>query len=225
MATVELVFNLGSGRVEDSAVAGPQSESFLIERTAADELLGVHFAPGGAFPFIDCAFGDLHNGNFRLSDVFGETRATRLLERLHRTPTVPAKFRVLEGWLLANARRPLRHHPAVKFAMTEFRRDSGLGSSRAIAEKVNLSQGRFVRLFRDEVGLTPKLFSRLLRFNDVVLRIGRRDEVDWADLALSCGYFDQSHFNHDFRAFSGLSPTEYMDLRIRDHLGHVQVPD
>ena len=48
--------------------------------------------------------------------------------------------------------------------------------------------------------------------------------MDWVDIALSRGYFDQSHFNHDFREFSGLSPTEYLNLRT-EHRSHVQVRD
>jgi transcriptional regulator GlxA family with amidase domain len=132
------------------------------------------------------------------------------------------KFRVLEKWMMWIASRPLRHHPAVSFAMSEFQRDPGLLSSAAVAEKVNLSQRRFIQLFRDEVGLTPKLFCRVLRFRNVVRRIQQLRDVDWVDIALSCGYFDQSHFNHDFREFSGLTPTEYLELRT-EHPSHVLV--
>jgi AraC-like DNA-binding protein len=62
--------------------------------------------------------------------------------------------------------------------------------------------------------VSPKAFCRIRRFNEVLTRIEQRSEVDWADVALSCGYFDRAHFNHDFRAFSGLSPSDYLRDRI-----------
>jgi len=65
MGTVELVINLGSGRSSESGISGPHSRSFIIERTFRDQLLGVHFKLGGAFPFLGFPFGDLHNLGIR----------------------------------------------------------------------------------------------------------------------------------------------------------------
>src|SRR5262249_52459881 len=147
-----------------------------------------------------------------------------LLCRLHETTTIKMKFQLLETWLMRIASRPLKHHPVVPFAIAEFRRDSNLLSSAAVADRSGFSQRRFIEIFRDEVGLTPKLFCRVQRFQQVITMVHRRRNVDWADVALSCGYFDQSHFNHDFREFSGLTPTEYLDLRTEHH-SHVQIRD
>jgi len=73
------------------------------------------------------------------------------------------------------------------------------------------------------VGLTPKLFSRIRRFQKVLAGVEDASEVDWARVALSCGYFDQAHFIHDFRAFAGVNPSTY--LRYRTHRNHVAVHD
>lgn len=221
MGTVELVINLADGRTSQSGIVGPRSESLIIERTAQDRLLGIHFKPGGAFPFLGFPFGDLHNRGITLSDLWGEAGASRLLCLLHESRTVEMKFQVLEQWLTSIADRPLKHHAAVSFAMKEFLSDPGLLSSAEMAERVGFSQRRFIQIFRDEVGLTPKLFCRVQRFQDVITTIQKRDAVDWADIALSFGYSDQSHFIHDFREFSGLSPTEYLGLRT-EYPGHVQ---
>jgi AraC-like DNA-binding protein len=224
MGTVELIIQLGRHRTSDSGIAGPRSESLIIERHATDQLLGVHFKPAGAFPFLGFPFGDLHNAGITLADLWGEPRARRLLCLLNEAATIDLKFQVLERWLLWIADRPLGHHPAVSFAVKEFQCNPGLRSSAELAETVNLSQRRFIELFRDQVGMTPKLFSRVRRFQAVIDDIQHQEAVDWIDLALSYGYSDQSHFIHDFREFSGLSPTEYLGLRT-EHLGHVQVPE
>jgi AraC-like DNA-binding protein len=224
MSTVELVINLGSGRPCESGISGPRSEFHVIERSSQDEMLGVHFKPGGAFPFLRFPFSDLHNSGIGLDDLWGDARAGELLSRLHEARSIEAKFQTVEKWLLQAASRPFEHHPAVLFAIQEFKKDAGLLSSAAVADKVGYSQRRFIELFRDEVGLTPKLFSRLQRFRWIIDKIQNEKAVDWVDIALSFGYSDQSHFIHEFREFSGLTPTEYLPLRT-DHVGHVKFPD
>src|SRR5262245_51065274 len=200
------------------------SKSVIIERTAEDQLLGVHFKTGGAFPFLRFPFGELHNLGIALDYLWGEPTAGRLLWLLHQAETVEMKFRVLEKWLMQIAARPLKHHPSVSFAIREFEREPGLRSSAQVAESVNLSQRRCIQLFQDEVGLTPKLYSRVKRFQKVISTIHKQHTIDWVEVALSSGYFDQSHFNHDFKEFSGLSPTEYLALRT-EHPRHVQAGD
>ena len=225
MGTMELVIELGAARESWGGISGPHSEAFLIERTEHDELLGVHFNPAGAFPFLGCSAGELHNRYVQLGDLWGDSQADRLLSLLHEAPTVAGKFHVLEQWLLRIAARPLARHAAVAYALTAFQRETALSSVGKAAAAANLSQRRFIEVFRDEVGLTPKLYCRIRRFQRILARIAHADEVDWLDVALSCGYFDQSHFIHDFREFTGLRPTQYMDLRIAGEKNHVRVPD
>jgi len=223
MGTVELVINLGSGRTSDAVICGPQSRSFIIERTSQDELLGIHFNIGGAFPFLVFPCGELHNLNISLADLWGERKASELLSLLSDASTAEMKFQILEKWLIMVASRPLRLRPAVTFALSEFQRDPALPRCGKMAERVGFSQRRFIQIFRDEVGLTPKLFCRVQRFQEVIKAIGTRETVDWLDLALSCGYFDQAHFIHDFQEFSSLTPREYLGLRT-EHPRHLLVP-
>jgi AraC-like DNA-binding protein len=222
MPTTELVISLGSGNPNDAGISGPQSEAFIIERTALDELIGIHFEPGGVFPFLKFPSGELHDQHLLLADVWNHQQANDLVCLLHEADSVDDKFGVLEKWLLSVARRPLKYHPAVKFAMNEFQKDPGLFSSGLMANRVGFSQRHFIQLFHDQVGLTPKLFCRVERFQKVIRSVQKARAVDWVDVALSCGYFDQAHFNHDFRKFSGLTPTEYFSLRT-EHMNHVQV--
>ena len=223
MPTLELIIQLRSHR-PFAGVAGPHTESFIIDRRETDTILGVHFKSGGAFPFIRAPFGELHNTHASLDDLWGEKNARRLLELLHEAPTTESRFDLLERWLLWIADRPLKHHPAVAFALREFQSDPGLFTSERVAQQACLSQRRFIELFRNEVGITPKLFCRVQRFQNAIQWIDRQTDVDWVDLALSHGYSDQSHFIHDFRAFSGLKPSEYLGLRTSS-LNHVRYPE
>lgn len=87
-----------------------------------------------------------------------------------------------------------------------------------------MCERRFRERFQSEVGMAPKLFARVQRFQAVIGAVHALDEVDWAGIAADCGYFDQAHFIHDFRAFSGLTPTEYLAFKS-EHRNHVPLPD
>jgi AraC-like DNA-binding protein len=75
---------------------------------------------------------------------------------------------------------------------------------------LGLSHKHFISEFRREVGLTPKLFCRVRRFQQVLAQIHSRACVSWTDVAYNCGYFDQAHFINDFRLFAGVNPSTYL---------------
>jgi AraC-like DNA-binding protein len=231
--SMELVINLNDDQVRvydprdigkfqtlrGSVVVGAHSEFFVIDTAEQHTVAGVHFRPGGAFPFLGLPAGELHNMQVSLEDLWGRP-AGRLRERLLDAPTAQAKFRILEQTLLAQAAARLQRHPAVAFALREFH---GLPHTRTIADvtgQIGLSAKRFIQVFSGEVGLTPKLFCRVRRFQRVLRRIGAGRPVEWAAVALDCGYFDQAHFIRDFRAFSGINPSTYA-LQRTEHLNHV----
>lgn len=93
-----------------------------------------------------------------------------------------------------------------------------------VTARTGLSPRRFIQLFEQAVGLTPKLFCRVQHFQEALRLCGGEKRVGFGELALACGYFDQAHFIRDFRAFSGLSPTTYLKHRS-EHLNHVPLLD
>lgn len=104
---------------------------------------------------------------------------------------------MLEGWLSQIGARPLQHHAAVEYALGAFAGRPAVPSSASIAAEVNMSQRRFIQLFRAQIGLPPKLFCRIRRFQAVIHATQELDVVDWSDIAEASGYYDQSHFNHE----------------------------
>lgn len=112
--------------------------------------------------------------------------------------------------------RWLSEHPAVSLALDIFG-PAGIGDSvHAVAKRVGLSERRFIQVFTAQVGLTPKLFCRVLRFQHVREVVNQARALNWSQVALSCGYYDQSHLIHDFQEFSGLSPADYLCLRSNE---------
>jgi AraC-like DNA-binding protein len=145
-----------------------------------------------------------------------------LRERLLAAPTPEAKFQVLESCLIAQALKPLENHTAVRYALGLFLNIHAAPSVAAVTDSLGLSSRHFIQLFGGQVGLTPKLFCRVRRFQQVLKLVHSGGEVDWADVAADCGYYDQAHFIHDFRAFAGINPTTYLANKT-EHLNHVPI--
>jgi AraC-like DNA-binding protein len=92
-----------------------------------------------------------------------------------------------------------------------------------IAEQIGISHKHLLREFDRCVGLNPKLFARLCAFQRVIRWVGQKSEVDWAQTAVTCGYYDQAHLIYEFRAFSGLTPASYLTKR-GPFLNYLELP-
>lgn len=206
-----------------AVVAGPHSEFFVIDTAEQHTVAGVHFKPGGAFPFLGLPASELRNAMVSLEDLWG-TLAGQLRERLLQAGTPRAKFWILEQTLLARAAPRFERHPAVAFALNQFHDVPHTRTVADVTGQIGLSAKRFIQVFHEQVGLTPKVFCRIRRFQRALRMTRKGQPVAWAALAAECGYFDQAHFIHDFRAFSGINPSTYISY-CTEHLNHVPLPE
>ena len=191
-----------------SLMVGAHSEFMVIDTACQAAVMGITFKPGGAFPFLKMPASELRDLHVPLDTLWkadGADLRTRLLE----AATPDAKFRVLEQCLLAQAGRRLERNPMVEYALREMGSVPHVLTISDVVGMTGLSPKRFLAIFREQVGLTPKVYCRIRRFQEVLRLIHSGRSLEWADVALSCGYFDQAHFVHDFRAFSGITPTAY----------------
>lgn len=205
-----------------SRLCGIHSESFIIDNNSQVAVMGLHFKPGGTLPFFSLPAIELHNQVVSL-DRLWNCRAAELRHCLLEAPTVETRFLVLERFLLSVMVKSAKQHPAVDFALRKFRQ-SPTPTVNSVIEQIGLSARHFGQLFRNEVGLTPKLFCRVQRLQQALYLLAGKEHVDWMEVALKCGYFDQAHFIHDFHAFAGCTPTTYLKQRGL-HPCHVVLPD
>lgn len=216
--TTELVFTLDANGRAASGVSGARSESLMLDTSTPFSVIAVHFRPGGGFPFFGGPSTELRNRSLPLDLLWGR-HAAIVRDRLWEAKTTEHRFQLLEETLLTRARGRFDRNAAVRYALDVFDRSNGVRRVGDVIQRIGLSPRRFRELFRSEVGLSPKAFCRIRRFNEALKRIEQLTDVDWADVALFCGYFDQAHFNHDFRAFAGLTPSAYLRYRMsRTHV-------
>jgi AraC-like DNA-binding protein len=198
---------------------GAFSEFCVIDPTTLVTTMSINFKPGGAGLFLPMPASELTNQVVELFTFWGRS-ASDLREQLQAAQTRAEMVRILECFLLAHMAWERTPHPAVTFALASFQAGNERRSISEVTAQLSLSPRRFIHLFDEAVGLTPKVFCRLLRFQEGLSLIEAGQRVSWIDLALSCGYYDQAHFIHDFQAFSGLTPQAYLEQRgpSRNHV-------
>lgn len=233
--TVEMVFRLEQealrivdddgrplGEFGDAVVSGAHSRYMVLETRQQSSVMGVHFRPGGAAALLDLPMSELTNRHVGLDDLWGR-RAGLWREELLAARSPQQRFDVLERLLRQRLAPPAAERAVVDDALIRFTASPCVARVRDVGEASGLRPKRFIGLFHDCVGLTPKLFCRVLRFQAVVEHAANSRHVDWAHVALDCGYYDQSHLIRDFRLFSGVTPAEYRPVEP-GRKNHVAIP-
>ncbi len=202
-------------------LSGAQTRYLVIDATPGTSLMGVHFRPGGAAPFLGFPASELADQVVEMDACWGAA-ADALRERLLGATSPAAKFRVLEGFLRKRLDPDALARREVRYLVSKLVQSAGCGSISSLARELGWSHKHLIDRFRKEVGVGPKRLCRILRFQQVLRTIESGKGVLWADLAAACGYFDQAHFIREFQAFSGLNPKRYLHER-GDYLNYVPV--
>lgn len=200
-------------RMPPTLIVGARSIYEIIDTSDLADMVGIAFAPAGFAWFVSDAVDLFSNRTIRLEDVWG-SQVNVLRDRLREMRTSEEKLGCLEQFLRARFVRRLSE-PAkdrtreVAFALGQFDASPGAATVREVARQTGWSERRFSQIFREEVGLSPKVWCRVQRFQRAVQQLYAGRDVRWAELAIECGYYDQSHFANEFRAFSGIDASTY----------------
>lgn len=185
--------------------------------------VGVHFKPWGLAPFLPMPAAELCDRAVTVEQVWGRPAVAELRDRLASAPGPREMLALLE--------RELRRRLSATAGLGLVRHTSGVIAATAGAVAIGdlrtaagVSSTHLAQRFKELVGVTPKRLARTYRFAITMLAIDPAAPIDWGELAAGAGYFDQAHFGHEFRAFTGLTPTRYVEARRRfrrEHPGHV----
>ena len=193
-------------------VSGMQRQFIVLGVEQGSSMMGAHFRTGGAAPFFGFPLSEL-SGNVVELDLIWKREILALREQLLETPSPEGKFDLLEAYLLAKAQSRLEPDMAVSAALRTLRSWPVI-SLRELASRLGLSHKQMLARFDCRVGLTPKLTSRIFRFQGALAAANAvKTTPDWSDLAVDCGYYDQAHLIHEFHQFAGLTPSEYLRSR------------
>jgi AraC-like DNA-binding protein len=189
-----------------SFIAGVHDEWTVVEHDGYACGLEIHFTPLGARRFLGMPGSELTNQIVELSDVFPQ--ADELAEELYELPTWEDRFDRLEQDVLARAHAAPLLPPAVEYAWRRLRDSHGGAAVAELAGELGYSRRHLSQRFGAELGLPPKALGRVLRFERAVGLLRAGGEL--ADVAYTCGYYDQPHFNRDFRELAGITPSDFV---------------
>jgi len=206
-----------------SILSGVASRYGFIDTAEQECVAGVAFKPGGTPAFFPIPAQEMRDADIPVELLWGRRRASELREQLLEAASPARKLDVLER-ALADAWRPPAMHPGVAFALRTFSEWPETARVGMLADSAGLSTKRFIERFKILVGLPPKSYCRILRFQRALACAEMGGPVNWTRVALDCGYFDQAHFIHDFRSFAGITPTGYQARRtqFRNHVKFLQ---
>ena len=210
---VELILNFGerfrehqddgkSERQPQHLLVGQMTRPILITPTGSVQLLGIRFHPGGTLPFFRIPMQELTNRVTDLEALSSEFQND--LVRCAEETSSLLKVAAVEK-LLVERVRSCKHDSRLVSLVTKLVQNGGQVSVDQLAMDAGVSSRQLERRFLLEVGIGPKLLSRILRFQQIFRAVDRHDE-GWAAVAADCGYYDQAHLIRDFREFTRQTP-------------------
>lgn len=191
--------------------SGLRTEPITIPSGNGAKMMVISFKKGAAGVFFPFPMDEISDCVVDADLVWG-SGFSLLRELLLATDDIDIRFQFVEDFLLKNFKGKLDPNPCVSFAVREMiDRPDGLSIAR-MNEKIGYSQKHFTQMFRKQVGVTPKSFLKIMRFQKAVRAIDAASDIDWGDVAVASGFYDQAHFIHDFKHFSGFTPERYAQI-------------
>jgi AraC-like DNA-binding protein len=184
----DLVFDLDSG---EGMAVGTMTRPLVVPN--AGRHLGVRFRPGRAAAFLRIPLAEITDARVPLRELVDEFDLDKL-----------------EQVLLARLAPAPPPDPRVAHAVSRILATAGTARIDDVARDANLSRQHLARQFATHVGVSPKTFARVVRFRSVVDATNGAGTVDWADVALVHGYYDQAHLIGEFRELAGVTPEAWV---------------
>ncbi len=194
-----------------SSVDAQRTSPVVIEQEGNVQVCGARFHPGGLAAFTRAKMAHLTNRIVPTHEVLGE--AVEVLEReltAKWTSATPEELAARLDAFFVSAmveRRP--YATFLRLLETIDREGPSLASVEELAEFAELSHRTIERLFATHMGITPKLYLRIARFQRALKKMMDDPDCDLSTVALAEGYYDQSHLVREFHAFAGGVPRRY----------------
>jgi AraC-like DNA-binding protein len=191
-------------------IGGHQTDGDLLIQTPGDlKLIFCIFRPFGFYRLFKVPI-DLLNNNVVPLEVFLGKRTREFKERVLSAPSDEAKIKTVDDFFTSLIRQlPVPYQSAIEFAQDQILQNNGLVRIEDLSGQLNISRRSLERYFSANVGMSPKYYARVLRFNYAFGLKRANPALDWFDIIYDCGYFDQTHFIKDFRHFTGEAPVAF----------------
>jgi AraC-like DNA-binding protein len=188
-------------------VVGPQTYRRVeMQLQGALESFVIMFQPDGLHRLFAIPMHKLTDKDYEAHSVLGAF-ISRVQTRLAGCKSLQERARCVDGFLLHRA-IDSRSYDGISAAANRIVLGGGRGEIADLANRTGLSMRQFERRFMQQVGVRPKLFARIVRFEAALDSKARTATKSWTEVAHEFGYYDQMHMVHDFAEFTEKTPTE-----------------
>lgn len=194
--------------IGNSVVGGARSGPYIRDISLPSASVGAQLYPGTSELLFRVPANELAERHTPLDELWGST-VDETRDALIHSVSLEKKLELFESLLVRRLPKVRALHPAVAHALDRFNQTYDIG---AVVKQTGYSHRSFIALFTRAVGLTPKLYCRVLRFQNVIELAAANPALVLSELALEVGYSDQPHFNRQFKEFAGIRPGEYLSL-------------
>ncbi|MBI3562077.1 MAG: helix-turn-helix transcriptional regulator [Gammaproteobacteria bacterium] len=194
--------------VSNSIVGGARSAFYIRDISTPSSSVGAQLYPGVAEILFGTSAAELSERHTGLDDLWGSA-AGLAREQLLEAANPERQLAVFEE--LLTARLPVENgmHPVIAYAIEQF---AAARDVHTVVQQSGYSHRHFIALFRRDMGLSPKTYHRLRRFQRVLAGMAGPRVAAWADFAADYGYSDHAHFHREFREFAGVTPEAYRKI-------------
>lgn len=193
-------------------MTGVQTGPLVVQAPACrSAVLGIRLHPLGAYQLLGRPLADTSGLTVDLHDVMGRA-AAELGDYCADAPTPEGRVRRAAEWVQARLESNAAVDPVIAWMAGQIERSGGRRRIEELRGAAGLTKRRLLDAFRAQVGVTPKLYARIIRLRATLTRL-HTDDAPLSDIALAAGYYDQPHMNADFRELCGLAPTEFLAAR------------
>ena len=202
--------------------SGMRTEPITIPAGSQARMMVIMCKKGMAYPFFPFPMDEIVDSVLDADLIWGTSFAYLRENLLTALPDVDEVFRLTEEFMVRNFLASPVVNPCVEYAIGEIVRRPDQISLANLSGKIGYSQKHFISMFKRQIGVTPKSFLKILRFQKAINDIERAANIDWTTLSQDCGFYDQAHFINDFKVFSGFTPEQYLKQKS-DMLNYVPI--
>lgn len=203
-------FSDNSTSIQAQSFVVAQMKSFMkIQSNGKTGIMAVRFSALGAYHFFGMPMKEIVNREVGLKNIWNDF-ATEIEEKINLASSTHQRSELIQRYLQLQLSRNGYSDKGIEYCVNEIKLTKGLVSVEALANKVGISNRQLVRRFDKCIGLSPKEFVRIIKFISSLDAMRNSTDKSLTEVALETGYYDQAHFIHDFKEFSGLTPTEYL---------------
>lgn len=189
--------------------AGQISNHFYLENSGNSGIIGIKLQPTAFYNLFGLNMSGFTNRVVDIKSIMPERFINAVTDLMNTKHDPKKRIGLAESWLSdIIQQQPLHKSIKIKQALDIIFKKNGIIDIEEIALQLKQTRRHLEREFKKVVGLTPKFFSRIIRFN-YIFQLMKESNSSWISIALDSGHFDQSHFIKNFKEFTGEEPSQY----------------